>query len=120
MQIRNLRDRGADSDLDMAVEMVLRQQPTDTGNPMPTLFTDLPEMWALQPGEKPCPAAEAAAALLEIAAAASDDTEPCLAQLGAAPDVTPEVVALGVTLRNLLAQVLETADQLAAATGPQG
>jgi DNA primase len=32
-------------------------------------------------------------------------------QLGAAPDVTPEAVALGVTLRNLLAQAAATADQ---------
>jgi hypothetical protein len=41
---------------------------------------------------------------LGIAGAASDDAEPCLAQLGAAPDVTPEAVALGVTLRQLMAQ----------------
>jgi hypothetical protein len=87
---------------------------------MPTLFTDLPEPWPLQPGEHPCPAAEAAAALLEIAAAASDDAEAPLAQLGAALDVTPEAVALGVTLRNLLGEAAATADQLAAATGPQG
>jgi hypothetical protein len=56
---------------------------------MPTLFTDLPEPWPLQPGEHPCPAAEAAFALVEIAAAASDDAEAPLAQLGAALDVTP-------------------------------
>ena len=42
---------------------------------MPTLFTTLPEMWPLQPGEEPCPAAEAAFALVEIDAAASDDAE---------------------------------------------
>ncbi|MCP9860877.1 MULTISPECIES: hypothetical protein [unclassified Cyanobium] len=87
---------------------------------MPNQFTDLPEPWPLQPGEHPCPAAEAAAALLEIAAAASDDAEAPLAQLGAALDVTPEAVTLGVTLRNLLSQAAATADQLAAATGPQG
>ncbi len=46
----------------------------------------LPEPWPLQPGEHPCSAAEAAAALLEIAAAASDDAEAPLAQLGAAMD----------------------------------
>lgn len=39
-----------------------------------------------------------------IAAEAADDTEPCLAQLGAAPEVAPEAVALGVTLRQLLVQ----------------
>jgi hypothetical protein len=87
---------------------------------MPTLFTDLPEPWPLQPGEHPCPAAEAAAALLEIAAAASDDAEAPLAQLGAAPDVSPEAVALGVTVRQLLADAAATADQLATVTGPQG
>ena len=81
---------------------------------MPTLFTDLPEAWPLQPDEYPCPAAEAAVALVEIAAAAADDAEPCLAQLGAALDVTPEAVALGVRLRNQLAQAAATADQLAA------
>jgi hypothetical protein len=86
---------------------------------MTTLHTDLPEAWTLQPGETPCPAAEAAAALLEIAAAAVDDAEPCLAQLGAAPDVTPEVVALGIELRNHLAQGALMAEQLAAATGPR-
>jgi hypothetical protein len=57
---------------------------------------------------------------LEIATAASDDAEGPLAQLGAALDVTPEAVELGVTLRNLLAQAAATADQLVAATGPQG
>ncbi|KAF0652395.1 hypothetical protein L107_13840 [Cyanobium sp. Copco_Reservoir_LC18] len=87
---------------------------------MPTLFTDLPEPWPLQPGEHPCPAAEAAAALVEIAAAASDDAEAPFAQLGAAFDVTPEAIVLGVMLRNQLAQAAATADQLAAATGPQG
>jgi hypothetical protein len=39
-----------------------------------------------------------------------------LAQLGAVPDVTPEAVALGVTLCNLLSQAAATADQLAEAT----
>jgi hypothetical protein len=87
---------------------------------MPTLFNELPPAFALQPGEEPCPAAEAAFALVEIAAAASDDAEGPLAQLGAAPDVTPAAVELGVTLRNLLSQAAATADQLAAATGPQG
>ncbi len=87
---------------------------------MPTLFTTLPEMGPLQPGEQPCPAAEAAFALVEIAAAATDDAEGPLAQLGAAPDVTPEAVALGVRLRQLLADTADAADQLAAATGPQG
>jgi hypothetical protein len=70
---------------------------------MPTLFTDLPEPWPLQPGEQPCPASEAAFALVEIAAL----------------DVTPEAVELGVRLRQLLAAAAATADQLAAATGPQ-
>jgi hypothetical protein len=87
---------------------------------MPSTFTTLPELWPLQPGEQPTPAAEAAFAVLEIAAAASDDLEGPLAQLGAAPDVTPEAVALSITLRNLLSQAAATADELAAATGPQG
>lgn len=87
---------------------------------MPTLFTTLPEPFALQPGKQPCPASEAAFALVEIAAAASDDAEAPLTQLGAALDVTLEAVELGVTLRNQLAQASSTADQLAAATGPQG
>jgi hypothetical protein len=69
---------------------------------MPSTFTTLPELWPLQPGEPLPVAAEAAFAALEIAAAASDDAEAPLAQLGAALDVTPEAVALGVTLRNLL------------------
>jgi hypothetical protein len=55
---------------------------------------------------------------LGIAAAASDDAEPCLAQLGAAADVTPEAVALGIQLRNLLTHAAAVADQLAAATCP--
>ena len=87
---------------------------------MPSTFTTLPELWPLQPGEQPTPAAEAAFAVLEIAAAASDDLEGPLTQLGAAPDVTPEAVALSITLRNLLSQAAATADELAAATGPQG
>lgn len=87
---------------------------------MPSLFTTLPEPFALQPGEQPCPAAEAAFALVEIAAAASDDAEASLAQLGAALDVTPEAVALGIQLRNLLTQAAATSDQLVAATGEAG
>jgi hypothetical protein len=87
---------------------------------MTTLFTELPHAFALQPGEEPCPAAEAAAGVLESVAAAVEDAEPCFAQLGAAPDVTPEAVALGITLHNLLSQAAVTADELAAATCPQG
>jgi hypothetical protein len=87
---------------------------------MPNQFTDLPEPWPLQPGEHPCPAAEAAAALLEIAAAASDDAEAPLAQLGAAFDASPAAIELGIRLRNLLSQAAETADQLATATGEAG
>jgi hypothetical protein len=34
--------------------------------------------------------------------------------------VSPEAVALGITLRNLLSQTAATADELAAATCPQG
>ncbi|MCP9902510.1 hypothetical protein KBZ12_18070 [Cyanobium sp. Cruz CV13-4-11] len=84
---------------------------------MPSTFTTLPELWPLQPGEPLPVAAEAAFAVLEIAAAASDDAEGPLAQLGAAPDVTPEAVELGVRLRQLLAEAAATADQLAATTG---
>lgn len=87
---------------------------------MPSTFTTLPEPFALQPGEQPCPAAEAAFALVEIAAAASDDAEAPLAQLGAAPDAAPEAVALGVRLRQLLADAADAADQLVATTGTQG
>jgi hypothetical protein len=43
-----------------------------------------------------------------------------LAQLGAAPDVTPEAIALGVQLRNLLTQAAAVADALVAATGEAG
>ena len=87
---------------------------------MPSTFTTLPELWPLQPGEQPTPAAEAAFAALEIAAAASDDAEGPLAQLGAAPDVTPEAIALGIQLRNLLTQAAAVADQLVAVTGEAG
>ena len=85
-----------------------------------TPLDTLPELWPLAEGEPLPVAAEAAFAALEIAAAASDDAEGPLAQLGAAPDVTPEAVELGVRLRQQLADAAATADQLVAATGPQG
>jgi hypothetical protein len=91
----------------------------NTGDTMSTITT-LPELWRLQPGEPQPVATEAVAALVEIAADASDDAEGPLAQLGAAPDVTPEAVELGVKLRQLLQQAAATADQLVLVTGPQG
>lgn len=66
---------------------------------MPTTFDCLPELWLLQPGEQPTPASEAASA---------------------APDVTPEAVALGIQLRQQLADAAATADLLVAATGEGG
>ena len=80
------------------------------------ILTTLPPPWPLQPGELPCPAAEAAAAAMEATADAADAAEGPLAQLGAAPDVTPDAIALGVQLRQLLQQAAQTADALVAAT----
>ena len=58
---------------------------------------------------------------LGIAATArDDDAEPCLGQPGAAPDVTPEAVALRVTLRQLMAHAVATAERMAAAKGSHG
>jgi hypothetical protein len=87
---------------------------------MPTMFTTLPAPFALQPDEEPCLASAVAPDLVTLAAEAAEDAEPMLAQLGAAPDVTPEAVALGVILRNLLSQAAAVADQLVAATGEAG
>jgi hypothetical protein len=53
---------------------------------------------------------------MEATADAADAAEGPLAQLGAAPDVTPEAIALGVQLRQLLQQAAQTADALVAAT----
>jgi hypothetical protein len=80
------------------------------------ILTTLPTPFALQPGELPCPAHEAANGAMEAATDAVDAAEGPLAQLGAAPDVTPEAIGLGIQLRQLLQQAAQTADALAAAT----
>jgi len=85
-----------------------------------SFLATLPAPFALQPGELPTPAHEAANAAMELATDAADAAEGPLAQLGAAPDATPEVIALGVKLRQLLQQAAQTADLLVAATTPKG
>ena len=85
-----------------------------------TIVTTLPQLWPLQPGELPTPAHEAANAAMELAADAADAAEGPLAQLGGAPDVSPEAVALGIKLRQLLQQAARTGDLLVAATAPKG
>jgi hypothetical protein len=72
----------------------------------------LPAIWPLQPGEQPCPAHEAAAALLELMGDTSHDAEAMLAQLGAAPDLTGTARDLGVQLRQEIAKALATAAAL--------
>ena len=71
-------------------------------------------MWEEGPTSLPAVAPD----LVTLAAEAAEVAEPMLAQLGAAPDVPPEAVALGIQLRNLLSQAAATADQLAGATCP--
>jgi hypothetical protein len=78
---------------------------------MPSLLT-LPAIWAPQPGEPPCPAHEAAAALLDLVTDARADAQPILAQLGAAADASPEAIALGVRLQELLAEAAEVVGML--------
>jgi hypothetical protein len=82
---------------------------------MTSLITDLPAIWPLQPGEQPCPAHEAAAALLQELGDAVADAEAPLAQLGAAPDLNGTARDLGVQLRQQLATALATAAALKAA-----
>jgi hypothetical protein len=80
-----------------------------------SLNNALPPIWSLQPDESPTPAHEAAAALLELASDTQADAAPMLAQLGAAPDVSPEAIALGLRLQQLLTDAAAVAGELQAA-----
>jgi hypothetical protein len=79
---------------------------------MNSLIT-LPPIWPLQPGEPITPAHEAAEALADVIAQARADAMPVLAQLGAAPDATPEAIALALKVQALLADALVLAEDLA-------
>jgi len=83
---------------------------------MNSLIT-LPPLWAPQPGEPITPAAEAAEALVDVIAQARADAMPVLAQLGAAPDATPEAIALALKVQGLLADALALAEDLAGELG---
>ena len=85
-----------------------------------SFLATLPTPFALQPGELPTPAHEAANAAMELAADAADAAEAPLAQLAGAPDATPEAVQLGIKLRQLLQQAAQAGDALVAATAPKG
>jgi hypothetical protein len=76
---------------------------------MQILHKKLPTIWPLQVGECPTPAAEAAAALLELTTDAQADAQAMLAQLGAAPDATPAAITTALQLQELLAEVVELA-----------
>jgi hypothetical protein len=80
-----------------------------------TILATLPAPWPLQPGETPTPAAEAAAALVELATDAQADAAPMLAQLSAADDVTPAAIELGMKMQQQLADVAATAAELVGA-----
>ena len=79
---------------------------------MQILHKKLPTIWPLQVGECPTPAAEAIAALVELTCNAMTDAEPVLAQLGAAPDASPETIELAVLLQRMLADALAVAVEL--------
>ena len=81
-----------------------------------TILATLPAPWPLQPGETPAPASEPALALLELATDARDDAALMLAQLGAAPDVSPAAIELAIRLQQLLAEAVELAVALAVET----
>jgi hypothetical protein len=76
--------------------------------------TTLPPIWPPQPGEPITPAHEAAEALVDVIAQARADAMPVLAQLGAAPDATPEAIAMALRVQALLADALVLAEDLAA------
>lgn len=77
-----------------------------------TILPTLPAPWPLQPGEQPTPAAEAALALLELTYNAQASAEPVLAQIGRAPDASPEAIELAVTLQRMLTDCLAVAVEL--------
>ena len=81
---------------------------------MTILPTTLPTIWPLQVGECPTPAAEAAAALVELATDAQADAQAMLAQLGAA-DASPAAIALGLKMQQQLADLAATAAELVGA-----
>jgi hypothetical protein len=74
-----------------------------------TTASTLPPCWPLDPGERPCSASEAAAALLQLLGDANHDSAAMLAQLGAAPDLTDHARQLGLQLQDLVAQAHRTA-----------
>jgi hypothetical protein len=76
----------------------------------------LPSMWPLQPGETPCTAAGAAGDLQQLITDTSHDTAAMLAQLGAAPELTDPARELALRLQRLIAEAMETAEELRAAT----
>ena len=77
-----------------------------------TILPTLPAAWPLQPGGTPTPASEPALALVELTRDARDDAQAMLAQLGAAPDASPEAIELAVTLQRMLADALAVAVEL--------
>lgn len=81
-----------------------------------TILTTLPAPWPLQPGEQPTPASEPALSLVELTRDARDDAQVMLAQLGGAPDATPEAIELGLRLQELLAEAVAVAVELAVET----
>jgi hypothetical protein len=81
-----------------------------------TILPTLPAAWPLQPGENPTPASEPALALVELTRDARDDAALMLAQIGAAPDATPEAIELGMQLQQLLADAVTLAVELAVET----
>jgi hypothetical protein len=74
----------------------------------------LPAPLELSPGTFHCPAREAANALAELARDTQADAVAMLAQLGAAPDVTPQAIAIGLKLQQLLADLVAVAGELQA------
>ena len=76
----------------------------------------LPTMWPLQPGETPCTAAGAAGDLQQLITETSTDSQAILSQLGAAPELTDPARELGLRLQTLIAEALQTATALRAAT----
>jgi uncharacterized protein (DUF1501 family) len=77
----------------------------------------LPICWELAPGEDPATTAEAASALLQLLNDTSADAEPCLAQLGAAPDLTDQARDLGLQLQALIEQARQVAQALEQVAG---
>ena len=73
-------------------------------------------MWRLMAGEEPCSAAGAAGDLQQLITDTSHDTTAILSQLGAAPELTDPARELALRLQRLIAEAMETAAALRAAT----